>query len=376
MSLSSFVAQLPKCEQHLHIEGTLTAERRWKCAHANKIELPGCNSLEDLKKQYLTEYLYEEGQDATKYLQEFLEVYYASMNVLLTEDDFYNMALDYIKVAQSQNIRYLEAFFDPQAHTSRGVKFETVMEGLLKAQKEAADYNVQLHWVLCIVRDMSAESGLDIVKQAEPYKDKIIALGLDSDEHDNPPSKFQDAFLLARSYGWKITAHCDVDQKNTHEHIKYVVKELAGSRPEFKKHELDNPDLYLLPKFTTGADRIDHGMNTADTTELLDLVKAANLGLTLCPMGYQKHLGPHNVFPKVTKIYNYGIPVTLNSDDPAYLVYSKTGTLLGVADGCKLTAKDLYNFEKNAIRMAWTSDIEFKRKFLDELDDVYSKYAS
>ncbi|KAG7749898.1 hypothetical protein KL911_004891 [Ogataea haglerorum] len=375
MSFSDFVTELPKCEQHLHIEGTLTAERRWLCAQANNIEIPGVKSLEQLKGQYLTEYLYEEGQDATKYLQEFLEIYYASMNVLLTEDDFYHLALDYIKVAQAQNIRYLEAFFDPQAHTSRGVSLDTVMNGLLKAQGEASNYGVQLHWVLCILRDMSAESALETVRRAEPYKNKIIALGLDSDEHDNPPSKFQESFLMARKYGWKITSHCDVDQKNTHEHIRYAVTELGGKRLSPKQCELENPELYLTPQLESGADRIDHGMNIADKEELLQLVKKANLGLTLCPMGYQKHLGPQNVFPKVKKIHQFGIPITLNSDDPAYLVYSKTETILGVAEGCQFSFKEIYEFEKNAIKMAWTLDVDFKRKFISDLDTVYSKYC-
>ncbi|OBA15377.1 uncharacterized protein OGAPODRAFT_99963 [Ogataea polymorpha] len=353
MDIKTFVNELPKCELHLHIEGTLTAERRWLCAQANGIAIPGVKSLEELKSQYLTEYLYEEGQDATRYLQEFLEVYYASMNVLLTEDDFYHLALDYIKVAQSQNIRYLEAFFDPQAHTSRGVSFDTVMSGLLKAQKMAPMYGVQIHWIMCILRDMSAESALETIRQAEPYKDKIIALGLDSDEYNNPPSKFQETFLMARKYEWKITAHCDV-----------------------ATHEIDNPEHYLLPQLESGADRIDHGLNAADKPELLELVKKANIGLTLCPMGYQKHLGPQNVFPKVTRLHRYGIPITLNSDDPAYLVYSKTGTILGVAEGCHFTFKDIYEFEKNAIRMAWTPDVEFKESFLLELDRVYSKYCT
>ncbi|KAG7841815.1 hypothetical protein KL942_001694 [Ogataea angusta] len=333
MDITNFVSELPKCEQHLHIEGTLTAERRWLCAQANRIDIPGVRSLEELKKQYLTEYLYEEGQDATRYLQEFLEVYYASMNVLLTEDDFYHLALDYIKVARSQNIRYLEAFFDPQAHTSRGVGFDTVMNGLLRAQKKAPMYGVQVQWILCIVRDMSADSALETIRQAEPYKGKIIALGLDSDEHNNPPSKFQETFLIARSYGWKITAHCDVDQKNTHDHIHYAVTQLGGKKHKPAAHEIENSELYLTPQLESGADRIDHGLNVADKPELLELVKKANVGLTLCPMGYQKHLGPHNVFPKVVRLHRYGIPITLNSDDPAYLVYSKTGTILGVAEG-------------------------------------------
>ncbi|KAG7881970.1 hypothetical protein KL935_002174 [Ogataea polymorpha] len=376
MDIKTFVNELPKCELHLHIEGTLTAERRWLCAQANGIVIPGVKSLEELKSQYLTEYLYEEGQDATRYLQEFLEVYYDSMNVLLTEDDFYHLALDYIKVAQSQNIRYLEAFFDPQAHTSRGVSFDTVMSGLLKAQKMAPMYGVQIHWIMCILRDMSAESALETIRQAEPYKDKIIALGLDSDEYNNPPSKFQETFLMARKYEWKITAHCDVGQKNSHDHIEYAVTKLGGKRGNPATHEIDNPEHYLLPQLESGADRIDHGLNAADKPELLELVKKANIGLTLCPMGYQKHLGPQNVFPKVTRLHRYGIPITLNSDDPAYLVYSKTGTILGVAEGCHFTFKDIYEFEKNAIRMAWTPDVEFKESFLLELDRVYSKYCT
>ncbi|ODV87332.1 hypothetical protein CANARDRAFT_194201 [[Candida] arabinofermentans NRRL YB-2248] len=297
------------------------------------------------------------------------------MNVLITSDDFYQLALDYIKKAKSMNVIYVEAFFDPQAHTSRGIGFDVVMEGLLKAKEEASKvYGIQLHWIMCILRDFTPESALETVKLSLPYKDQIIALGLDSDEHNNPPGKFQEAFKLARSYGYKLTSHCDVDQQDSHKNIAYVATELGGEKPPLKPFELNNPELYLHSSSKTGADRIDHGLNTADTPELLELVKSCGLGLTLCPMGYQKHMGPHNVFPKVNKIVDYGIPITLNSDDPAYMAYYKSEILSGTLKGCNFNIEDLYNFEKNAIKMAWTDDIDFKKKFIQELDDVLLKY--
>ncbi|CDK27148.1 unnamed protein product [Kuraishia capsulata CBS 1993] len=374
--VSQFIEELPKCEQHLHIEGTLSPERRWSCVIANGLQIENCSSLEELSQQYETEYVYQKGQDPAKYLQEFLAIYYASMNVLRTVDDFYNLALDYIKKANSMNVRYVEAFFDPQAHTSRGIEFDVVMEGLLKAKEEAwSHYGIQLHWIMCILRDMSAESAIETVKQSFPYKENIIGLGLDSDEHENPPSKFQEAFKLARQYGYKITSHCDVDQKNTHQHIKYVITELGGARPPAKKYELENPDLYLTPKFPTGADRIDHGLNVADNEDLLEFTRKSGLGLTLCPIGYQKHMGPHVVFPKVVRIIEYGIPITLNSDDPAYMANYKSEILAGTLKGCNLSIRDLYEFEKNAILMGWTSDVEFKRSFLKDLEQVYLKFS-
>ncbi|KAK9473853.1 uncharacterized protein V1510DRAFT_323224 [Dipodascopsis tothii] len=371
-----YISALPKCEQHIHLEGTLQPERRWACSVANGIPPKDADgnvlTYEQMLKQYPEDYVFVEGQNGAQYLQEFLAVYYASMDVLITEDDFYNLGLDYIKRASAMNVRYVEAFFDPQAHTSRGVAFETVIKGLLRARAAAKDYNVVIELTLCILRDMSAEFALETVKASLPYKDDIIAVGLDSDEHMNPPEKFADAFLLARQSGYKITAHCDVEQLGCYDNIKYVATQLGGPREPVVVAPEDAP-YYLLPTLPAGADRIDHGLDAADKDDLVNIIKTGNLGMTICPLGYSKHLGPSRVFPKFERLVRSGIAVTVNSDDPAYMVNWKSQIIAGVMKA-GYSARDIYDFEKNGILMAWTHDVAFKKAFLAELDAVYTKF--
>ncbi|KAK9246638.1 adenosine deaminase [Lipomyces tetrasporus] len=377
MSIEQFICKLPKCEQHVHLEGTLTPSLRYSCALRNKVLIPGISSLDQLKSgRYPSNYDYEEGQDGSDYLREFLANYYAAMDVLITEQDFFDLATEYFEKARSMNVKYAEIFFDPQAHTSRGISFDVVMSGLIKARdvEHKRSDGVRVQYILCFLRDISAESAAETLQLGLKYKDQIIAVGLDSDERGHPPQKFEQVFIDARKAGFRITAHCDVDQEDTHNNIDYVATKLGGPRsdaPDMAKSYVDGD---IIPAYPAGADRIDHGLNAADLPELLTTIKNANLGLTLCPMGYSKHLGPERVFSKLDTLWKAGIPITLNSDDPAYMCRWKQQVVVDVQKHTGWTLHEIAQVERNAISMAWT-DLEFKTKFRKEIEEVLNEFA-
>lgn len=177
-----FIKQLPKAELHLHLEGTLEPELKLKLAKRNNIAI-GQETIEEVQESYQFDSL-----------SSFLNVYYPAMNVLQTEEDFYELAWEYLKRAKEHNVKRAEVFFDPQAHTSRGIKFETVFNGYYRATQDSLKLGISAELILCFLRDMSAESAMETFEQALPYKDKIAGIGLDSDERSNPPSKFFDVF--------------------------------------------------------------------------------------------------------------------------------------------------------------------------------------
>ena len=223
--MKEFIEKMPKAELHVHIEGTLEPELSFALAQKNKVALKA-KSPEEMINAYD---FYD--------LPSFLDIYYAGMSVLIEEDDFYQLTMAYLKRAAAQNIVYVELFFDPQAHTIRGVHFDTVISGIHAAQKDAhSELGIESQLILCFLRDMSAESAMEHLNMAEPHLDKLIGVGLDSDEKNNPPLKFAEVFSKARMWGLKLTMHCDVNQNNTLEHIRQVIEDIK-------------------------VDRIDHGVN-------------------------------------------------------------------------------------------------------------------
>lgn len=189
-------------------------------------------------------------------------------------------------------------------------------------------------------------------KAALPYRDMIIGIGLDSNEYDRPPSLFEEVFTLARNDGFNLTAHCDVGQKDTHEHIRQVTSTVGG----------------------TGAQRIDHGLNAAEKQDLIDLIIANNVGMTICPWAYLRHQSHYDIGPRVRKLYDSGIPISIASDDPAYMEDCWVlHNMLLIKKLCSFTDKDIVVLAKNAINISW-AEAELKSTILKEIDDVYNKY--
>jgi adenosine deaminase len=264
------------------------------------------------------------------------------MRVLVTADDFFDLAYAYLTRASAEGVRHAEMFFDPQAHTSRGVPFDTVVKGyrqaIVKAERELG---MTASLILCFLRDMSAEYAMATLMESLPYKDWIVAVGLDSDERDNPPSKFAEVFARARTEGYLLTSHCDIDQPGSIEHIRQVLEEI-------------------------GVDRIDHGTNIVEDPTLVDVVRTKGIGFTCCPVSNDFVVDDMKA-TEIVGLLNDGVRVTVNSDDPAYFGAYITDNYLALAASAGLGKDDVVQLARNAFTIAWLSTTR-RDTYLAELD--------
>lgn len=330
--MPAFIQALPKAELHVHLEGTLEPEHIFNLAARNGIEL-SYKTPEEVVAAY-------DFHD----LPSFLTIYYAAMDVLREEQDFYELAWCYFERAAAQNVLYVEPFFDPQAHTSRGVAFDTVIDGIARAQRDAAEkLGVRSNLIMCFLRDMSAESAAEHLEMAIPHLDKLIGVGLDSDEKDNPPEKFADVFARARSLGLKLTMHCDVNQKDILGHIDQC--------------------LHLI-----NVDRIDHGVNALEDDKLCEEISARGLGLTVCPIS-NRFVVQSLTGDEIRTMLAKGMKATINSDDPAYFRAYMNENLQALVDDADYTRAELKTLTRNAFEVSWLSDAD-KSQYLDLVDKV------
>ncbi|HVC14883.1 MAG TPA: adenosine deaminase [Acidimicrobiales bacterium] len=327
--LSSFVQGLPKAELHLHIEGTLEPELRFRLAERNKIALPFAD-VDEMRASYVFD-------DLTS----FLVVYYDAMSVLQTPQDFYDLAWAYLERAASENVRYAEIFFDPQAHTSRGVPFHNVITGLRGAVNDARRLGIRAQLIMCILRDHSASYAMATLLESLPYKDSIVAVGLDSDERDNPPERFADVFRRARFEGYHLTMHCDVDQESSTEHIRQCLEVID-------------------------VERIDHGVNVLEDDALVTEASKRGLGFTVCPVSNRFVTGDLKV-AELKEMLDRGLRVTVNSDDPAYFAAYVSDNLVTAAEAGQLSSEELVRLERNAFEVSWLASGP-KEALLAELD--------
>ena len=279
--MSELAFTLPKAELHVHIEGTFEPELIFSLAERNCITLPFA-SIDALRHAY----------DFTD-LQSFLNLYYAAMTALRTEDDFAALADAYLARAAAQGVVHVEMFFDPQAHTSRGVRFATVIDGLWSAvHKSESRYGITSKLIMCFLRDQSVDSAFATLTAAIPYGERIVAVGLDSAELGHPPAKFADVFARARAAGWKTVAH-------------------AGE---------EGPPAYVWEALDVlGVSRIDHGVRSLEDPALVTRLRDQRIPLTVCPLSNVKlrvvdRLTDH----PLVRMLDAGIVATVNSDDPAY----------------------------------------------------------
>jgi adenosine deaminase len=317
--MNSFIAQLPKAELHVHLEGTLEPELSFALARKNGVELE-YSTAEELLRAY-------DFHD----LPSFLRIYYKGMSVLRDEDDFFQLTWQYLTKAAEQRVVYAEMFFDPQAHTSRGVAFETVIRGIRRAQEEAsARLGVRTQLIMCFLRDMSAESAMLTLEQSLPFKDWIIGVGLDSDEKGNPPVKFAEVFRRAREHGYRLTMHCDVNQENTLVHIHQCLH-------------------------TIGVDRIDHGVNSLEDPALCATIAERGLGLTVCPVS-NRFVVQNLTAGEIRRMLSLGMRATINSDDPAYFRAYLNENLEALQEEGGLTREEITQLVENAFIVAWLDE--------------------
>lgn len=331
--MSAFIAALPKAELHVHLEGTLEAEMKFTLARRNGITLPYAD-VEAMRKSYVFHDL-----------PSFLAVYYEGKTVLIGEQDFYDLCYAYLTKAASQNVLYAEMFFDPQQHVDRGIPLATVIGGLTRAQKDARrKLGIESQLIMSFMRDLSAESAMAILDSALPFKRHLAGVGLDSDELGNPPNKFRAVFAKAKAAGLNVTIHCDIDQADTHEHIRQAIEDI-------------------------GVKRIDHGGNVLERPELIALARKRDISFTVCPLysGWLRRRSdkPINV---IRGMLDADLRATINSDDPAYMGrnYIQESISLAQPDS-HLTRAELVAISRNAFEAAWIGEHQ-RARYVRKLD--------
>ncbi|KPL93843.1 adenosine deaminase [Vibrio splendidus] len=316
--MDSFIKHLPKVELHLHIEGTLEPELMFQLAKRNNVSIPFDNP--------------NQVRDAYQFhnLQSFLDIYYQGANVLIHEQDFYDLTWAYLLKCQQDNVVHTEIFFDPQTHTERGIAFEVIISGITQALNQAEqELGISSQLIMCFLRHLDEDSAFETLQQALPYKDKIIAVGLDSSEKGNPPEKFKHVFQEAINQGFLTVAH-------------------AGE--EGPAQNISDA-LSLL-----GITRIDHGVRCVEDEDLMEQLIAKRTPLTVCPLSNTKlkvfdTMQEHNIVELLRK----GLCVTINSDDPAYFGGYMNDNFLAVANAHPLTKNELAQFSINAVEASFIS---------------------
>lgn len=333
VDLTTLIQQIPKAELHLHIEGTLEPELMMKLAQRNNIEIP-YKSVDEIRSAY-------EFSD----LQSFLDIYYAAAQVLIEEQDFYDLTWAYLERAAADNVRHVEIFFDPQTHTERGVSFDTVIAGIYRALEDGVSkLDITFELIMCFLRHLSAEEAMTTLEQALPHKNKIRAVGLDSSEVGHPPSKFVAVFDRARKEGLLTVAH-------------------AGEEgpPEYIWEALD-----LLK-----VERIDHGVRCLEDAALVERLVKEQVPLTVCPLSNIKlrvfdELEDHNL----KKLLDAGLCVTINSDDPAYFGGYVGENYLQTQKALHLSADDIRALAKNSFAASFLSD-EKRQRHISDIDKIH-----
>lgn len=334
--MNAFIDNLPKAELHVHLEGTLEPELSFALAKKNGVALEY-----DTPEALLAAYDFHD-------LPSFLTIYYRAMNVLRHEEDFFALTWQYLLKAHLQNVVYAEMFFDPQAHTSRGVTFDTVIRGIHRAQERAsAELGLDTQLIMCFLRDLTAESALQTLQQALPYKQWIVGVGLDSDEKGNPPVKFAEVFSRARAAGFRLTMHCDVNQENTLAHLRQCLD-------------------------TIGVDRIDHGVNSLEDPALCDIIRERGVGLTICPVS-NRFVVQSLTAKEIQRMLQLGMRATINSDDPAYFRAYMNENLLALQNE-GVSRDELVQLVKNSFAVAWIDD-DRRAKYLSQIDEYLQRAA-
>ncbi len=328
----ALITALPKAELHLHIEGTLEPELMFALAQRNRVKLP-YPDVDAVRRAYVFDDL-----------QSFLDIYYAGCAVLITEQDFFDLTSAYLARVAPDGVRHVEIFFDPQTHTDRGVPFATVMDGITSALAAGErELGITSKLILCFLRHLSADAAMATLEEALPYRDQIVAVGLDSSEVGNPPERFRAVFDRARAEGFLTVAH-------------------AGEEgpPEYIWEALDL--LHVA--------RIDHGVRCAEDEPLVERLVAEQVPLTVCPLSNVKL----RVFPRLDA-HNYrallerGLRVMINSDDPAYFGGYIGANYVETARALELTDEQIRQTARNSFLASFLDD-DATQRHLEAVDET------
>jgi adenine deaminase len=331
----ALIKRLPKCELHIHIEGSLEPELMFALARRNGVKLR-FDSVEAVRRAY-----------QFRNLQDFLDIYYQGMSVLLTEQDFYDLTFAYLQRAHADNVRHVEMFFDPQGHTARGVAFDIVIGGLSRAIADAeTKFGVRASLIMCFLRHLDEADAQKTLDSALAFKDKILGVGLDSSEAGNPPSKFKNVFRRAREAGFFLTAH-------------------AGE---------EGPAAYVWEALDIlGVGRVDHGNHSLDDDALVARLVRERMALTVCPLSNLRlrvveDLKAH----PLRRMMDKDLVVTLNSDDPAYFGGYVNDNYRAVSDALSLSRDEIGAIVRNGFHASLMSEAE-KEKALAEVERVLAE---
>ena len=334
--METFIHGIPKAELHIHIEGSLEPELMFELAQKNGNSLP-YKSVADIRSAYnFTD------------LSSFLDIYYQGSQVLMDEDDFYQLTWNYLQIAAEQKVRHTEIFFDPQTHTARGIKFETVVQGIQRALTDAKlQLDLSAKLIMCFLRDLSVAEAMETLEQALPFKDRITAVGLDSSELGHPPEKFAPVFERARKSGFKAVAH-------------------AGE---------EGPPAYIWQALKVlKVDRIDHGVRCVEDPSLVKYLAQKQIPLTVCPLSNVKLKVFENIKQNnLRQLLDAGLCVTVNSDDPSYFGGHIVENFMALHEALDLDYRDIYRLCRNAFSASFLNPAD-KQKYLDEIDEFVTSF--
>ncbi|QTD54710.1 adenosine deaminase [Parasphingorhabdus cellanae] len=332
----AFIAGIPKAELHLHIEGSLEPEMMFALAQRNAIDIPFA-SAEEVRKAY-----------AFSNLQDFLDIYYQGMNVLRTEEDFYDLTMAYFRRIHADNAIHAEIFFDPQGHTERGVAFSIAIDGILRALDDAqSGLNISSQLIMCFLRHLSEEDALATLEKATPYLDRIAGVGLDSSELGHPPSKFTKAFAKAKALGLKAVAH-------------------AGEEgpPDYVWEALD----------VLKIERMDHGNRSLEDPRLVERLRDNQMTLTVCPLSNLSLCVVNDLRDHpLKKMLDLGLRATVNSDDPSYFGGYLNDNYEATASALDLDKDDIVALAKNSFRGSFLDEEAISRSLRD-IDDYVARF--
>ena len=329
MNILEFIKKSPKAELHLHIEGTLEPQQMFTLAKRNNIQIPFKN-INDVKKAY-----------NFSNLESFLKIYYEGAKVLIKEQDFFDLTWSYVLKCKEDNIVHVEIFFDPQTHTDRGIKFDTVINGIYKALKKAEkEFGLSFKIIMCFLRHLDEELGFKILEQASLHKDKIFGVGLDSSEQGNPPSKFEKLFKKAEEKNFVTVAH-------------------AGE---------EGPPEYIWEALNLlNVKRVDHGVQCLNDDKLVKKLRDSQIPLTVCPLSNVKlqvfkKLEEHNL----KKMLNEKLMVMVNSDDPAYFGGYLNKNLIEAQAALNLSINEVKTLLINSFKSSFLKE-EKKREWISKI---------
>ena len=329
-AIAEFIQGLPKAELHVHLEGTLEPEMMFELARRNGVALP-YPSVDAVRAAY-----------TFHSLQDFLDLYYQGTNVLRGQQDFYDLTWAYMQKAKTQNVLHAEVFFDPQAHTRRGMRFSEVIGGIDQALQDARSrLGMSSKLIPCFLRDLTAEDAMATLDEALAYKSRIVAVGLDSAEIGNPPAKFKEPFARARNEGLLAVAHAG--EEGPAAYVREAVDVLHVSR-------------------------VDHGNRSLDDEALVARLAQAGIPLTLCPLSNLRLcvIDDLSRYP-IRRMLEKGLLVTINSDDPAYFGGYVNENYLALGNAIGLTREELITLARNSFEASFL-DAGQKAAMIDELD--------